>query len=66
MLTGSGVASSEQEAEARVIPEMLDGVQDGVYVMNDAEVAGVVERDEQRSFDSTCRKFHRFLVQPQR
>jgi hypothetical protein len=22
--------------------------------------------DEQRSFDSTCRKFHRFLTQPQR
>jgi hypothetical protein len=22
--------------------------------------------DEQRSFDSTCRKFHRFLSQPQR
>jgi hypothetical protein len=22
--------------------------------------------DEQRSFDSTCRKFHRFLAQPQR
>lgn len=22
--------------------------------------------DEQRSFDSTCRKFHRFLIQPQR
>ena len=23
-------------------------------------------QDEQRSFDSTCRKFHRFLNQPQR
>ena len=22
--------------------------------------------DEQRTFDSTCRKFHRFLAQPQR
>jgi hypothetical protein len=22
--------------------------------------------EEQRSFDSTCRKFHRFLTQPQR
>jgi hypothetical protein len=31
----------------------------GPFIHNGSE-------DEQRSFDSTCRKFHRFLTQPQR
>jgi len=46
--------SSAQQLVRNVIHE--DG---GPLIHNGGE-------DEQRSFDSTCRKFHRFLTQPQR
>ena len=39
----AGAPSGEQKAEARVTPEMLHGIQDGIHVVNDAEVAGVIE-----------------------
>ena len=35
----AGATPREHEPEARVIPKMFDGGQNGVCVMNDAEVA---------------------------
>lgn len=42
----------------RLLHDAVDG-DGGPLIHNGSE-------EEQRSFDSTCRKFHRFLAQPQR